>query len=352
MVEPEHIPAGVCDRDGKLGALERDDGSVDIVDLQTGERLSHIVGLSHALLIDGGFLYGGWADPGTPHTFVLKKIDLGAKALPVVASHEISLPAWVDAQAKDETRFRIRVAMEDGRFVIWWRGRDVYEGGAPPPAFLEQQIASNQSAECLTFDAETLEEISRFPEDGFAEEDRAKEAGARLTRTANANVYRRGGAYENAPWGDRSERRALFLAEGAGAPRLMIRRLKGDEPTPEADRDAVSLPAASGPDTVPELSLDGRHLAVASGQSARWHVYSVSKGTELGSLERSSEPVSFRVLGERMLWLEESEPSMDAEGQTVRERAIHAVSLADGQRLWTYPLPPKKLPEGFGFLPP
>jgi hypothetical protein len=348
MVEPEPIPLGVSDPEGHVGAIACSSADIDLIDLDTGQRLRRLPGIGIPLMIDREALLG-WQCQQHANRRRLFRVALAPSASAVDYSEVFDLPAWVEVRANADTDFACRFERDDDSYVLFWKSRGHYRGGAPPPSELQAEIERQVAFERIDFDAATLAVLRRHQENGFADATARAQRGEQLARQARGFVYRQAGQLYNAPWRTPGGERYLgsLGAPGEKEQRLLI--VQGD--TPEAHA-IVGVNARELDRTVPELSLDGRHLAVVEHQAgaAIWRIYSAIDGARVATLPYREDFRSFRIFDRRLLYLEETASSPI--GLTiVTSKTLHAVDTADGRTLWSYHLEPTSAPN-LAFPPP
>jgi hypothetical protein len=114
----------------------------------------------------------------------------------------------------------------------------------------------------------------------------------------------------------------------------------------------ISIDAQNLHQAAPELSLDGRHLAVVEREGAEtfWRIYCTLNGERIASLSYRGALGSFRLFDRRLLYLEQNSSNPDNLTITV-SRLLHAVDTHDGALLWSYDLNPMTISNTM-FLPP
>ncbi|MBL6614875.1 MAG: hypothetical protein ISP49_00585 [Reyranella sp.] len=329
MIHPELIPLGVSDPDGRFGAVaNRLD--IDLIDLLSGARARRLAATGSPLMIDDGRLLG-WQSQPAPHRLRLFKATLPPSGPAIGWSPEVELPAWADPHPNANDEFAIRFARDGQVYALFWRARRRYGGGAPPPPELQAEINRQVAAGRIDFDVRTLAVVRQRDDDGFADGAERARRGEDLARHADGMAYRQAGELHNAPWmmpdGPRFLRRT-------GARLTIVRGDTANAPP------VVDIQAEEPEQLVPELSLDGRHLAVVTrlGSALTWTIHSVLTGELVCRVPYSAGLKSFRIFDRRLLYLDEN---VINRGTTVTtSRVLLARATDSGNLLWSYGFEP------------
>jgi hypothetical protein len=338
MKHPEPIPLGVSDPEGRVGAIAID-GNTDFIDLVTGERLRLLAQIGSPLMIDESYLIG-WQRQTDPSRTRLFRVALPPSDAAPVWSDGFDLPTG------PELEFDVKLLRDENLYRFYWKGLALPHGGVPPLRLSTHA----EGRERIDVDVETFKILARQPEDGFAEEQERASRGEQLARQAAGLIYQQGGQLRNAPWEAPGGERYLRVlgALGAKEQRLAIARVAQPElndPVEIGTRDALGAP--------PELSLDGRHLALVENNpgSPFWNIFSTATGQRVGTVPSRNGFAAFRVFGHRLICLEEDSTRNAADLTIVVERHLQCIDLEDGRKAWVYPLPTKRLKDN-SFLPP
>jgi len=184
---------------------------------------------------------------------------------------------------------------------------------------------------------------------GLGQPDRARsQRGEDFALRAGGFVYRQAGQLHNAPWVTPKGERYLrsLSTPGANAQRLSIVHADAPDGHPITSIDAHELHKA-----VPELSLNGQHLAVVEREegAAMWCIYSALNGERIVSFPYREGFGSFRIFDRRLLFLEEKASSANRLTITVT-KILHAMDTESGGPLWSYHLEPMTISNSM-FLP-
>lgn len=348
MIDPELIPLGVSDPDGHIGAVSQSHVDIDLISLDTGELLRRLSAIGSPLMIDGQRLIG-WQNQPEAHRLRLFRLTLPPSDAAIEWSPVFDLPTWVNPQPNPDVDFAIKFGRDHDAYVLFWRARRRYRGGTAPPPGLQAEIDRQNAFERIDFSVQSLAIRLRSKEDGFEDERIRIRRGEDLARQAGAGVYRQAGQLYNAPWMTPGGERFLHSLGPVEADqqRLSIMRSNGSKGYPIISIDAQSLHQAA-----PELSLDGRHLAVVEREGAEtfWRIYCTLNGERIASLSYRGALGSFRLFDRRLLYLEQNSSNPNNLTITV-SRLLHAVDTHSGALLWSYDLNPMTISNTM-FLPP
>lgn len=341
MIEPELIPWGVGDVEGRLGAVGQGIANVDLIDLVAGCRLRRATGIGSPLMIVGPQLLGWQVEAGTQRMRLFRLI-LPPDEARLDYSTDIALPEWAIPHPGPEADFTVRFGRDGDVYVLFWNARRRYSGGAAPPAALLEKIGRQHAFGRVDFDVHTLAERQRRRQDGFADDRDRAQRGETLARQCGAFVYRRDGQLHNAPWATPEGERYLRSpgVVGAEEQRLSIVRADAPDASPIVSMDAVELDHA-----VPELSLDGVHLAVVEREAdvLQWRIYSAVDGSRAATLPYHAGLRSLRLFGRRILYAEVT--ASGGQGRTTTtNRILHAADSMTGRALWSLKLEPVTAP--------
>jgi hypothetical protein len=347
LILPEPIPLGVSDQHGRIGAVGFAEGGIDLIDLLAGEQLRRLPKIGHPLMIDGPHLLGWSREREPARRWRLFRAALPPADMPVEWSPGFDLPDWAHPQLGMELDFEISLARKGDRYLVHWKARAAYRGGPPPPP----DIAHQEAAAGLAVDSGTLRPVA--PHDGgiFADETALEKQGEHLARQARGFIYGQEGRLRNAPWSTPAGERFLRTLGTPGETRQQLSIARADDP---AAPDLAEFVADDLDRTAPELSLDGRHLAVvhrASKGRVFWQVYSTETGEPAARVPYRAGFASFRIFDRRLICLEEVKTPKKADLTIRIERQLHALGTNDGRVLWSYTLPPKIIKDR-SFLPP
>ena len=348
MIDPELIPLGVSEPEGRIGAVSRSQVDVDLIDLITGQLLRRLPAIGSPLMIDGQHLLG-WQIQPDRYRLGLFRVGLPPAEAAVEWSQVFDLPEWVDPQPSADMDFVLKFGREADSYLLFWKARRRYRGGAPPPPQLLAEIGRQDAHECIDFDVRTLAVLRRRDEDGFADERSRDRRGEYLARHADGFVYRQAGQLRNAPWMTSQGERYL---RSLGTPGAVQQRLAIVQDGTADSHHIASIDAHELDRAVPELSLDGQHLAVVerAGSAMVLRIYSALNGERIASLPYQEGFRSFRIFDRRLLYLEEKAP--DTNGLTITQsRALRAIDSGSGQPLWSYEADAVTTPNPL-FLPP
>jgi hypothetical protein len=347
MINPELIPLGVSEPEGRVGAVSQSHTDIDLISLFTGELLRRLPEIGSPLMIDGSHLLC-WQSQSDGHQLRLSRTKLPPSEAAIEWSPTFELPEWVNPHPSADMDFALKFGREGDAYVMFWKARRHYRGGAPPPPELQIEIERQDAFERINFDIHTLAVLCRSEEDGFADDRARCRRGEELARHAGGFVYRQAGQLYNAPWMTPKGERYLrsFGAPGANAQRLSIVHADAPDGHLVMSTDAHELHQA-----VPELLLNGQHLAVVErlGGAAMWCIYSALNGERIVSLSYREGLGSFRIIGRRLLYLEEKSSSANSLTITVT-KILHAMDIESGGPLWSYDLEPMTISNSM-FLP-
>jgi hypothetical protein len=335
---PVRIPEGVADPEGVTGAVSRGGGDVDLLDLVTGQRLARLAGAGHPLMFDRGALLGYRLDRGPP-----ARLRLWREALPPQTPCEndlaaLPLPDWLapldSAPGRD---FSVEVARRGRTYALHWSARRQPQGGAGPPEFAASGPARAAGGAVLS--DRSLEPLSDHAEAGRSD-GTTRQMGEMLARTAGGSTYRQDGELRNAPW--RTPAGPMFLRAGTQGLELA----PADRPEGPA---VLHLASADRGNQPPELSLDGRHIAVAGSTDAdgvvAWHLYSTHASGRLATLRLREDFGSFCILAGRLLRLGQIRRPCPSSFTIRVERTLCAVDLGARRQTWSYALDPVSEPD-------
>jgi hypothetical protein len=332
MKRPEPIPLGVGDPEGRVGAIAVDDGT-DVIDLIKGERLRLLAGIGSALMIDEPYLIGWQRQKDAPHRVRLFRVELPPSDAPPEWSEAFDVPAGDGS----ELELNVKLIGDETSYSFFWKARLRSVGGVPPLRRVPT-LADGPICERIDLDSETLTIVARRREDGFAEEQALAGRGEQLARQAGGFIYRQAGQLRNAPWTTPSGERYL-RALGGGDQRLAIARAE------QSGLDDLVEIGAQRHGTTPELSLDGRHLALCEDDRASrvWNIFSTASGDRVGAVPYRRGFGAFRVFGHRLICLEEDSTRNSADLTIVIDRRLHCMDLHEERTAWVYPLAPKRV---------
>jgi hypothetical protein len=347
MIRPEPIPLGVCDPEGRIGAIARSQADIEVLDLVTGGLRQSLAATGSALMIDGGCLMG-WHSETDDHRLRLFRLPLPPSDRQGERSPVFELPEWVRPRAADDTDFAFRFGRDGDAYSLFWRARRYYRGGVRPPPELQAEIARQVAAERIDFNVATLAVLRRRQQDGFAEDSRRARRGEELARDAGGMTYRQAGQLHNAPWVTPHGERFLRRLGDGGSGAQLVSLARGDA----AADSIVSIRAVEPEHLVPELSLDGRHVAVVEQTAGAivWSIYSALTGAAVGRFPYSDGLHSFRVLDRLLLYLEQRSAS-DSDVTIKTARTLHAMAMDSGKLVWSRALEPVTTPNRM-FKPP
>jgi hypothetical protein len=337
MIHPEPIPLGVCDPHGRVGAVARNQVDIDVIDLAHGGLRQRLAATGSVLMIDSGCLIG-WHGEADNHELRLFRLPLPPSDRGAEWSPPVHLPAWVSPRAPENTDFAIKFGRDGDTYSLFWRARGHYRGGAPPPRDLLAEIARQVAVECIDFDVATLAVLRRRNEDGFEDDASHARRGEELARHAAGMVYRRAGQLHNAPWMTPDGERFLRKLSTVGSGAQLVSLARSDVLTAGS---IVSIRAVEPETMVPELSLDGRHMAVVEQTPGGmvWSIYSTLTGVRVGRFPYSDGFQSFRAFDQRLIYLEQR--SANDSDITIRTtRTLHAMAMDGGELLWSHELEP------------
>lgn len=331
MIYPTFIPLGVSDPEGHIGAIKRSGGGIDLLDLLTGEVIRQWHEFDHVLMVYQGRLIG-WETHLKSHLLRLFVVNLRSKDGEAQWSGTVEFPDWVDLRSGSENDPAFRFGVEDDRYILFCRMRNQQFGGAPPqedrdpiPQFINKRIE---------FDIRTLKIRCLQDRDGFDREQQGKNLGEHLARHAGGFVYRQAGKLHNAPWTIDGSHRYLRTDSAPEGEEQILSIIQGIDPEAKA---IVRVKAYQPAQTVPELSLDGRHLAIVEHQcgSRVWHIYDTFNGTLVCTIPFQDTMRAFRVFEERLLLLEEN--ILDSNQSTITmENTIYSLDMRSQNSMWCY----------------
>ena len=341
MIHPEPIPLGVSDPLGRIGAVARSPADIDILDLVSGGLRRRLAASGSALMIDSGCLIG-WHSETDDHRLRLFRLPLSPSDRQGERSPVFDLPEWVRPRATDDTDFAVRFGREGDAYSLFWWARRHYRGGVRPPPDLQAEIARQIAVERIDFDVARLTLLGRRQEDGFEEDASRARRGEELARHDGGMTYRRAGQLHNAPWATPDGERFLRKLGDGGSDAGLVSLARGDV----AGAGSIASIRAVEPEyKVPELSLDGRHLAVVEQTPGAivWTIYSAVTGGRVGRLPYSDALHSFRVFDQRLIYLEQRSAS-DRDVTIKTARTLHALAMDGGNLLWSHELEPVTSP--------
>lgn len=124
------FPRGVADPEGERAYIRNTAGGIDSVDLETGQLNWTTTAASVPLLIDGTHLLA-WKYINE-NVIQIVKID-SKTGESLTTSEPINFPAGIKVSPIREHDFGIEAKVTVSTLELVWRGRTLYEGGAPPP---------------------------------------------------------------------------------------------------------------------------------------------------------------------------------------------------------------------------
>jgi hypothetical protein len=350
MRYPEPIPLGVSDGQGHVGAITPIECDIDLINLLDGTPLRRLARIGSPLMIDGPNLIGWQRQEDALHSIRLFRLPLSPTDASAEWSERFDLPVWARPQTGSKLDFAITLVRDDEIYGLYWKGQLHDQGGTPPPRELTKAFARRQAAERIDVDANTLNVLARRQEDGFADEHDRAGRGEYLARHSGGFIYRQGGRLRNAPWATPAGERYLRALGILGDPqqRLSIARAEAPDAPGLVDIGAHDVHAAA-----PELSLDGKHLAVVvrDDGSTVLHVSSAETGKQVGNLPYHEGFAAFRVFDSRLVWLEEKTTRQAFDLTVSIERRLHGINLDHGGTGWIYALEPLRT-EDMSSLPP
>ena len=239
-------------------------------------------------------------------------------------------------RATEDTDFGCKFGRDGNTYTLFWRARRFYRGGVRPSPERQAEIAGQVAVERIDFDVVTLMVLRRRPEDGFADDASRARRGEELARQAGGMVYRQAGELLNAPWMTSEGERYLRGLGASGSDLQLVSLARGDVLTAGS---IVSIRTVEPENMLPELSLDGRHVAVVEQTPGGmvWSLYSTLTGVRAGRFPYSDGFQSFRVFDRRLIYLEQRSPS-DSDIAIKTTRTLHAMAMDSGDFLWSHEL--------------
>jgi len=143
---PVQIPEGVSDIQGRIAAVSRAEGDVDILDLECGARLRTLAGAGRPLMIDDGALIGCKLRICRPPQMTLWRLWLADGSARSDGSVELPLPEWIAEQSLPAAMIRVGIERRGDVYSISWTAKATYTGGAPPPRHLDERARRSDSA--------------------------------------------------------------------------------------------------------------------------------------------------------------------------------------------------------------
>ncbi|HVS65098.1 MAG TPA: hypothetical protein VMT85_16530 [Thermoanaerobaculia bacterium] len=297
------FPRGVATPDGGTGFLAAPRDAVLAVDLDGGRRIwSAALAGQPLVATDGGVIV---ARPLAPGALALVLLD--ARDGRELGRCEVRFAGGVDV-ARMLADGGLRPAVSEGSVLVEWRATSKYEGGAPPPQFVEERAGRSRAG---AFRCELGgERIEAEPSDHAAER----------TAVRPSFGYRSGGRWRETSWRlDGGEARLARDPDGAivletfdagGAP------ARG--PTVVAESEAVE----------PTVTTDGRFLLVrrTAPPDPWWRVWSVSGHEQVATVAYPVGADFPAVLEGRLYVL--------APGEEGGPPRLVAIDLESGDVLW------------------
>ena len=307
MTDPVVIPLGVSDLEGRIGAIDRGNFDIDQINLLSGEVIGHWPGLGTPLMVDGRYLIG-WQSGSRRHHLRLFRIDLSlqrnaAAQEKIEFSGIFELPEWVNPHSNSPVDFALKFRRENDVYVLYYKARKRLSRGGPPP--VQGDAGGLVILQRVEFDIATLEIGNQRQQDGFEEEQVAARRGEHLARNGQGFVYRQAGKLQNAPWSIDEGERSLRSQGKAGEKRQTLSIFEGSD---IETGKIFSMQADQLHLSVPELSLDGRHLAIvenergADNETLNWRIYNSHNGQMIFSMPYQESLRSFRIFSRRLLF--------------------------------------------------
>jgi hypothetical protein len=346
VICPKFIPLGVSDSECRFGAVSANGLDIDLIDLKTGSLLHCLPEIGCPLMLDGPYLLG-WQRLDTPNRLRLFRVEYGAPKIEVEWSAPLELPGWVDTNPGSNSDFAIKLERNSDAYTLFWKARGRYVGGAPPPAELQDEIAGQNSRGRIDFDIQTLTELGNRHADGFAQDLELARRGEYLARRFGGFIYRRAGELQNAPWSTSRGERFLRSLDTPGSKEQRLEILR-DAPDAEP---IVSIRADELDHTVPELSLDGQHLAIVEVENgvASWCIYNAVDGDRVTALPYREEYRSFVIFGCCLICEEETITGTNNSMLAV-VKALRTWNTENNKILWSHTFDTLTVPNPI-FLP-
>ncbi len=215
---PNCIPCGVCDDRGAVGAVERGDGTLDLLNLWDGGVTANLAAPRHALFMDGTDLFGWSPDRESPNVLHLTTHRVTGGVPDAQGAVSLDLPAWVNLNDAASPLVTVKAVKTDDGFTIWWRAKDRYAGGAPPPDFMLDEIEARTAHGRVDVDARAQTVLLCNDEDGFTDDGDPAKEGAELAVEIGARVYSSHGELRNAPWHTPTGKHVLIGGEYSPKP--------------------------------------------------------------------------------------------------------------------------------------
>ena len=303
------FPRGVATPDGGTGFLAAPRDGVLAVDLDRGRRMwSAALAGQPLVATDGGVIVACPLAPGALALVLLDARDGGE-----LGRCEVRFAGGVDV-ARMLAAGDLRPAVSEGSVLVEWRAASKYEGGAPPPRFVEERAGRSRAG---AFRCELGgERIEAEPSD---------DAGERTAGRPSFG-YRSGGRWRETGWRlDGGEARLARDANGAvvletfdagGAP------ARG--PTVVAESEAVE----------PTVTTDGRFLLVrrTAPPDPWWRVWNVAGHERIATVPYPADADFPAVLEGRLYVL--------TPGDGGGAPRLAAFDLESGEMLWELEIGP------------
>jgi hypothetical protein len=309
-----YFPGGVADPDLRAGYVGDTTGIVSVA-LSHGQQLWRTTRVDRPLISDGVRVAAASLGGEGANTLVVVVLDARQGGDPKVVSDPVVLPAWAAPVMPGGEGFRVSARVDGDSLRLDWVARAAYQGGAPPPAYVERET-SRSAAGAVRVDLASGA-ISPLP----AEEAASDAPRPPLGRDDLADPWQAGSVMARLEWEVDGRGQVLILEIGGAAE---------DEPV-------KSVELARGEGLVADITPNGLHVLVhAEAQpgdaQGDWLVFSARTGERVATLEHDNGAHSPAILQEHAFYL------VDRAEDGTTARTLRARALADGALAWELPL--------------
>jgi hypothetical protein len=307
------LPGGITDPAGRTGFLVSPSGTIDAVDLVTGDIL-WTADSRRPLFANGERLYALTADGNRPR---LRAYDLTSRGERVFESEPLTLPEWAPVVDGPDRSFTVRCRQERGTLVLLWEARQPREG--------------RQAAGTARVDLRSGAVTAAAPEPAPA--DPARKLATELEKLA---VRWQGVAGKDFA--------ALVLEQDAERQKFVLHSwdLATGKPNPPrellAGRRLTVLPTAD------ERFLCLRDTATAPDPKGDvWSIFAVATGELAARAPLESGTQAIALIGSRVYYLLSGPIRGPIHRPFVHPRSLKAIDLKTGKTLWERPVEGKQV---------
>jgi hypothetical protein len=333
------IPGGIADPAGRTGFVTGTSGSIDVIDLVTGDLLWSTRRAQHPLFVLGDRLYAYAAVQNSGLKVVV--LDAGRKGQCVQETVPVALPDWVRLEETRGQALSTRWHLDHDYLDLDWEARAWYAGPLLKPSPKVEAEARREAAGRVRFD------LLKGQAEVLAEEPASAPANPpkQLERLAVRWQGVVGNRFQAVTLEEQGSQQKMVLRAWDlvdGKPLFSRDLLEGSRLLVQPSTEDRCLLIRDGGITPPVAGTGAREKAGRSVVS----IFSLDSGELLGKAPWEAGTQGMAVLGPRVVYLVAGPIEGPLNRPLVQPRTLKGLDLKSGKVLWERPI------EGKRILPP